>query len=346
MLSLISIRDLAKLAEVSAATVSRVLNDDPTICVTDETRNRIKTLAKQMNYTPKNRKHSAKSTALEMSIGLITRHTKASEENDPYFKNIRLGIEEAAKKWRLKVDLLFRIRDENKEWENIKNYGAIIIIGRMSSSFYEKIMLYNHNIIVVDDPYCPKNIYSVYNDFYDKTTEILDLLIKYGHRNISYIGGYQSIADEHGDTTSSTLDSRLIAYQSYMKNHHLDEFMNCYLGEWSSQSGYSLTIELLKNNQIPSAIVVGSDPIAIGVYHALKSEGYHIPKDISIISFDDLSLPKYLQPTLSSVYLNTKDMGKIALNIAKSLISKEFSTPFQVICNSEIKLRDSITQHT
>ena len=48
-----------------------------------------------------------------------------------------------------------------------------------------------------------------------------------------------------------------------MKNHHLDEFMNCYLGEWSSQSGYSLTIELLKNNQIPSAIVVGSDPIAI-----------------------------------------------------------------------------------
>ena len=59
MLSLIDCGVLAKLAEVCAATVSRVLNDDPTICVTTKC-NRIKTLAKQMDYTPKNRKHSAK----------------------------------------------------------------------------------------------------------------------------------------------------------------------------------------------------------------------------------------------------------------------------------------------
>lgn len=342
---MISIRDLAKLAEVSAATVSRVLNNDPTISVTDETRERIITLAKEMNYTPKNRKHSAKNTATKMSVGLIIRHNTSTEQVDPYFKNLREGIEETAKKWRLKVDILFRVHDVNKEWERISEYGAIIVIGRMSLSFYDKITNLNPHIIVVDDPFCPKNICSICNDFYDKTTEILNYLVQNGHRNISYIGGYQAIIDENGQRTTSDLDSRLLSYQKFMKEHQLQQYIHYYLGQWTSQGGYQLIQDMLNQTMdIPTAIIVGSDPLAIGVYHALHSSGYRIPDDVSIISFDDIGLTKYLTPALSSVYMDTTEMGKVALNMAKSMLLGEFTIPIHVTCTSQLNIRESIKE--
>lgn len=339
----ISIRDLAKLAEVSPATVSRVLNNDPTISVADETRERIITLAKEMNYTTKNRKHSAKTTTLEMSIGLIIRHNVMSEQSDPYFKNIRSGIEATAKKWRIKIDLLFRVRDQNKNWDLISEYGVIIIIGRMSNSFYEKVYSLNQKIIVLDNPFCPKYLFSINNDFYDQTQEILDLLIQNGHQRITYIGGYHSIVDENGQSVQSKLDTRLSSFEQYRDTHHLKNHLNYYLDQWTSQSGYQIVKQMIDTlPSLPTAIIAGSDPIAIGVYHALKSEGYKIPEDVSIISFDDIGLTKYLTPSLSSIYLDTTEMGKITLNLAKAIITKEFSTPIRITCTSQINIRDSI----
>lgn len=342
---MVSIRDLAKLAEVSPTTVSRVLNDDPTIQVADETRHRIIELAKEMNYTPKNRKHSAKNTSLKLSIGLIIRHTPSSEQNDPYFKNLRDGIEQSAKKWRIKVDLLFRIKDTKKDWNLISQYGVIVIVGRMSDSFYDKVIHLNPHIIVVDNPYCQHPVFTVNNDFYDQTTKIMQMLYDLNHRHISYIGGYIKSVDENGTTYTSQQDSRLESYLHFMTKYNLDSSIHYYLGGWTPKDGYQLASQMLSQKKLPSAIVVGSDPLTIGVYQALKERNIKIPDDISVISFDDMGTTKYLTPSVSSVYIDTLDMGNVVLQIAKAIILKEISHPIKVTCQSQLNIRDSITKY-
>lgn len=338
-----SIRDLAKLAEVSAATVSRVLNHDETISVSDETKERIFRIAKEMNYSLKDRKHSAKSTSLDMSVGLIIRHSETNEKTDPYFKDLREGIEKTAKKWRLKVDLLFRIRDKDKDWNLIPKYGVIVVIGRVADSYYDKILELNPHLIIVDNPYYRNNAFLVYNDFYQRTHEVMQYLYDTGHRQIAYIGGYQNILHLDGHTEKTRDDTRLDSYINFMISHDLSDEIQYHLGDWTTQSGYDLTLELLKDNKkLPTALVVGSDPLAIGVYHACHAQSIIIPDELSIVSFDDIGLTKYLEPKISSVHMDTKEMGVVVLQIAKSILAKDINNPIQIICQSKLNIRDSV----
>ena len=92
---------------------------------------------------------------------------------------------------------------------------------------------------------------------------------------------------------------------------------------------------------LPSAIMVGNDPIAVGVYRALKKNNIRIPEDVSIVSFDNIEVAEYLTPSLSTVSIHTEEIGKLAVSLAKEMLTEDKKIPVHVIVSYEMIARES-----
>lgn len=338
-----SIRDIARIAGASPASVSRILNNDPTFHINDETRYRVIEVAKRLHYDKNKKKGGPKQKDPQLSIALVMRYDKERELNDPYFLNMHAGIDQEAKKWHLKVDQPFRIEQPDNRWDELANYGGAIIEGQMTADAIKKIQAINPNTIFIDVNTNIVGCNIVRNDFIEETVHILDTLHDLGHENIAYIGGKSEIMDLNGKAAFKQNDLRESGYLSWMKVHNLDKYIHYFTADWSIASALEAAKKLLQLKDRPTAVVVGSDPMAIGVYKVFNDAGISIPDDISIVSFDDVELTRYLTPTLSSVYMNTMEMGRVAVRLAKDLITETNKIPLTITCHSQLNIRDSIT---
>ena len=97
-----------------------------------------------------------------------------------------------------------------------------------------------------------------------------------------------------------------------------------------------------RKDQLPPAFFISSDALAIGALRALQEHGIQVPQDVSIISFNDTSIAKYIYPSLSTVTVFTEEMGKQALHILnQSLTSEEDSIPYMVKLSTKLTIRES-----
>lgn len=341
-----SIRDIAKMAGVSPASVSRILNNDPSFSINENTRKRVIEIANRVHYSKSKSKSGPKSAGKGMSIGLILRHTPQTELTDPYFRNIHQGIDEEATEWRLRTEVIFTMHDQDKDWDRISKYGAIIVEGEMTPDAIKKIRSLNKNVILVDATPAKEELQCDYicNDFVDKTNKILDYLYSLGHRNIAYIGGRSSVVNMQGKTVYKKHDEREEIYLDWMKIHDLDQYSHTFISNWGTQEGLESSEKMLQLKERPTAVVVGSDPMALGVYKAFSNHGISIPNDISVISFDDVEINRYLTPTLSSVYMDSSEMGRVAVRVAKDMIAEQNKLNMTIVCHSKLNIRGSVTK--
>ena len=341
-----SIRDIAKMAGVSAASVSRILNNDETFSINENTRKRVIDIANRLHYSKEKNIRSPRNANADMSIGLILRHNSDSELRDPYFLAIHRGIEEEAAEWRLQVTKVFGMRDEGKDWDQLSKYGAIIMVGQMTDTAMDIIMGKNPNLILVDNYISDEKYDRIQTDFIAKTYKVLDLLYEKGHRNIAFVGGRSSIVDVDGSRINSRHEVRADAYSRWMQLHDLTKYTDVNIGQWSAEDALQMTSEILRGDDLPTAILVASDPMAMGVYKAISNAGLKIPDDISVVSFDDVELNRYLTPTLSSIKMDSEEMGRIAVKVAREKMIGTRKMPIQIVCSSELKVRDSIRDLT
>lgn len=340
---MVSIRDIARIAEVSPASVSRILNNDPTFHINEESRLRVIEIANRLHYS-KN-KPAIKKKDSSLSCALITRYGKQREISDPYFFNMHNGIKKETKKWHIHLEEPFKIEDKDKNWSELANYGAVLIEGEMTPAAIKQIQNINPNVIFID---VNTNIYGcniVRNDFVEEITYILDTLYNLGHKNIVYIGGQSTVLNLDGQVALKKNDLRETGYQAWMKMHNLDQYCHAFITDWSTDSALQAGKDILQLKDRPTAVVVGSDPMALGVYKAFNDAHVKIPEDISVVSFDDVDINRFLTPTLSSVYMNTEEMGKTAIRLAKDIITEDISIPLTITCHSKLNLRDSIMQN-
>lgn len=342
---MVSIRDIAKLAGVSPATVSRILNYDKSFNINKETRARVIEIANRTHYSKDKTPRGPKSSGKGMTIGLILRHDAKTEPQDPYFVNIHQGIIDEAEKWRLRVEVLFTMHQKDKDWEQISKFGAIIIVGQMSNEAIKKVKKLNKNLIIVDAPPIVEGCNYINNDFSQKINQIMDYLYQLGHRRIVYIGGRASYVDLDGDTITTDSDARAKTYLNWMKIHNLTRYTRTFLSSWGTKEGLESGEKMIQMTPLPTAVVVGSDPMAIGVYKALANNKIKIPEQISVISFDDVDINKYLMPTLSSVYLDSTEMGRMAVRLAKSMIIEKNTFSIHISCESKLNIRESVSKN-
>lgn len=331
-----TIRDIAKLAEVSPSTVSRVLNHDETINVSIETRKRIFEVAEDLSYqkTPRNPKTSSDTP----SIGLIHWYSELQEINDPYFLSIRMGIEIECKL--NNINLIKIYNDESSTYHlGEQKLDGLILLGQFDKQQIDYFKKQCENIILIHTTTSDFDSITIQVDFALLTRNVLDYLINKGHQHIAYIGGREHIIG----SSSLTIDPREEAFISYLSK--LSLYNPCYVkvGQYDFKDGYELMHRLIKENSghLPSAVFIASDTLAIGAMRALNELGLTIPDDIAIISCNDIPTSQYTSPPLSTVKIHTEDMGQYGVRFLLEQIKGNFKENFKIIVPHELIIRES-----
>ncbi|GKU81848.1 LacI family DNA-binding transcriptional regulator [Niallia sp. NCCP-28] len=341
-------KDVANKAGVSNATVSRILNGDTTLSVSEETRKKVLETAERLNYKLTRKKANKEEIEKKSyNIGLILTVSQEEEIIDPYFLSIRLGVESICRELSLNITNVLIIGKSKFPLEELNKLDGIIVIGRVDAVDLQTIYQANNNVVLCDfDPKSgPFDI--VISDFEQATEKIIDRLLELEHENIAYLGGKTIIKTISNSEMEEIKDVRLEAFIRKMQEHHLYNEGNVYIDEWGPNGGYSSIKKMLeqttKQTPFPTAIITASDPIAIGAMRALHEANIKVPEDVSIFSFDDIEAAAYLYPRLSTVKVHTEEMGKTA---AKLLLDKLNGrvVPIKSVLQTELIERESISR--
>jgi LacI family transcriptional regulator len=125
-----------------------------------------------------------------------------------------------------------------------------------------------------------------------------------------------------------------------MRNKGILNKDDIYIGDWTSVDGHRLMKEAIEKGSLPSAFIVASDPMSMGVLHAVRESGLRVREDLSIISYDDIEAAAFLNPPLSSVRIHTEEVGKQAVNILVDRL-KGREIPVRITIKSQLIVRDS-----
>lgn len=326
-----TIKDIAEKAGVSIATVSRVLNYDNTLSVSDETKRRVFEAAEDLSYK------KAPSRKMNLpKIAIINWYTDKEELDDLYYMSIRIGAENACQDFHLQV---MKYTYQEIQRMNEEDIAGILAIGKFRKKQVEEISKLSANVVFVDFNPDEDKFDSVIIDLRRATEKILTHLIHKGHKNIGYIGGHESYMDEGMDIE----DVRIDAFRTCLADKNLLDETSIYTGTFTVEEGYLLMKQAIqeKGDQLPTAFFAGNDSLAIGCLKALHEENIPVPERVNIIGLNDTSIAKFVYPALSTIKVHTEMMGETAVSLLLERMKDDRSVPKKVVIPTELIIRDS-----
>lgn len=336
----ITIEDVAREAGVSTATVSRVINNN--YPVAEQTRIRVEKIISELEFTPN---ALAKGLMLKktLSIGVIIPSVL-----NPYFLQVVKQIENYCKE-KGYMTLLCHAELPEEEQEYIKNLsvrsvdGIILVDGTTENrinGYYEKIAK-TLPLVLINGLHQGVKCNFVMADQETGTLDALKYLYALGHRNIGFVSG------DNSEVHSYVLKEKV--YKGFLKEKSLpfDDMNIMYLaGELENDSlNVAAAREMLKQRlekpNPPTAIFASNDIMAIALISGAKELGFHVPDDLSIIGFDNSFLAQITSPQLTTVDINTRQLGMVAAKMLIDIIENEKKDYEKVIINTNLVIRDS-----
>jgi len=331
-----TIYDIARLANVSKSTVSRVLNNQTNI--SPEARERVMKAVEQLNYHPSKLARSL-STGFD-AIMVMSRSARTTADN-PFFADILQTISEKAEEENFDV-ILQTAKNSADELEKciskIKEKmikGIIMLSSPANEDICKQLDLFQIPIVVigkVEGQY--QNIYSVDTDNYQNSYDLTKHLINQGHKEIACLHaplGYHVSVD------------RLEGYKACMKDHGL----SC-KKDWNLDSGYTIETgmmtakKLLSASQKPTAVFATDDMKVLSVYKAAAELSISIPKDLSIVGYINSQYGLFLSPTLTSFEIPVRKLGEAGVSILFSKIKNQEEPPARTIIKTKEVIRESV----
>lgn len=310
--------DLAKKINLSVSTVSRVLSNDPTIKVREETKRLIIEEARKNNVKIKDMTYK--------NILIITAYNKEVEVIDPYYLNLRSLLEMKLKKANFNFEVV--------EYSSKIKFNKInIFLGSFKSEDIENISKNKKYNIFCDSYVSIDNIDCVAFDYKMSVFNAIDELYEKGHRNIGFIGG-----NDH----NNDIDFREKYYVKYMEEKNIFDSNNMYIESFDSITGYNGVLKLFAKKNIPTALFVANDTIALGCYKALKEMKISVPSDVSIIGFNDSDFAKFLSPSLTSVNINVDNMLDETVKLIEEKVSTNRNYSKKIFLPTMISKRESV----
>ena len=323
-----TIKDIAQAAGISTGAVSRILNNDPTLSVSAETKKRVFDIAQELNYQKsRNRDKSL------FKMGILQWFSAEQEMQDSYYLLVRQGIEDFCQKHSIGIVRAFQ--SDISSINTLQEVDGLICIGKFSDEEIQKFIGICNNIVFLDMPVQDYKITTLTMDFKSAVYDALDYLTELGHQKIVYLGGNEYIGNQE-----LFIDERKQAFVTYMRNRGLDS-TSIYEGAFSTTSGYQLTQELLENEELPTAIFAASDAIAFGAMRAIQEKGLSIPDDISIIGFNDTEMSSYTTPALTTISAPAYDMGQHGANLIYAATNLNINTPLKAKIPCQLVKRES-----
>ncbi|MGO3728686.1 MAG: LacI family DNA-binding transcriptional regulator, partial [Enterococcus viikkiensis] len=318
-----TIRDIAKKAGVSPATVSRVLNYDPELSVAQETRQRIFEVAEKLNYT----KHKRSSKMGKALIRLVQWYDEAEELADLYYLSIRLGIEKKAE------ELNLQIRRETLNELSDSQVTGTIALGKFDAEQIRQLKQLDDNLLFVDFDAMPLGLNSLVVDFDQSMNLVIDHFIQQGHQKIGILSGEEMT--KHN--LQPIEDPRMLSFKKKLEQLNLFRPDLVITAPFSMEAGKTAVSEFIaESNDLPTALFASSDALAIGGMQAIQAAGLRIPEDISVIGFNDVSVAKYVSPALSTVKVETEWMGELAVTTLLELAKEYSPVPRKIMLGTEL----------
>jgi LacI family transcriptional regulator len=306
--SKVTIGEIARLAGVSKTTVSRVLNDKPD--VDPHTRQRILDLIDEYSFQPN---AFAKAISLQKSshIGLIIPHIAQYVFSNPFYTEVMRGVSTEVDRSGYFLVLCYTHETNYLDIYRQKRVDGFVLLS--PGSYHRDIIdsLNRENVPFISTAKISSEESMTYVDVdnYYGATLAMEHLVELGHRRIAYVG----------KPTLQSSQDRLRGYQHVMEKHGLalrEDWM--LITDTSSvEGGYQYTQKLLTNHDIPTAIFLANDVMAIGAIHAIQESGRQVPHDVSVVGFDDIPLSRYHNPALTTIRQPAYEKG---VQAARSLI--------------------------
>lgn len=327
----LTIKDIARLANVSQSTVSKVLNDRPDVGA-DTKRNVLK-IVEHHNFVP-NATGKALKRRFTDNIGVIFRRDDNPLSN-PFFSRVLEGIE--AEIAFNDNNLVLYSMPEHKKPElprmvRERQVDGIILVGAMNQELVRKLRKANVPLILIDTRTSVTDCPQVLIDNENGAFRATKYLIERGHRRIGFISGELSIP---------SFTQRLNGYKKALKHYDIpvrDELIKT----GGFEAGYSLTKALLQTPEIPTAIFAAYDINALYGYRAIHEFNLKIPDDISIVGFDDIDLAKMAIPPLTTMRVYKEELGSVAVRNLRELIYHEAKIPETTVIPVKLVERNSV----
>ena len=322
---MVTIKEIAKAVGVSPATVSRVLNYDPTLSISPVKRQAVIETAEALNYeTPRNRNRSNGNVAPSLLTKLVIVHflEPSDEIADPYYVGVRLGIENRCRELKTEIVKVFH-SDAMPEEALLSDASGIIVIGKHSDHEIAWLRQHARHVVFADFDPRDDSIDSVFADMELATRKILDALKSAGYRRIGFIGSHENL----NGTVQQFAERRCMAYIDWHQRKgsfspDLLALSDCSSGQsLRLDTGYRLAQDLLALADRPDVIITSNDNMAIGAYRAIQERGLTIPDDIAVISYNDIPVAQFLTPSLTTVRIHGEHIGETAVDLLLERLS-------------------------
>ena len=332
-----TLKDIAIKANVSISTVSKVLNSPDSASIGEETKKRVMNIASEEGYFPNRNAKSLSSLKNNKVINCILSYESESE-NNTFFSKILEGVHNEIEQQGYTLgytlsssDSLIEILQENIEGHSIT---SAIILGKFSSEFLSFIKGSIPNLVYAGLNSPRINCDEVLCDAYKAVNCAVEHLIRAGKRKIGYIGIIkdQKIANE----------CRFEAFENTLKINGLDVDKNLVRKTvLTTEQGYEAMADIINSGKIPDAVFCGNDVTAIGALRAADEMGIKVPEEISIIGIDDIDMAKYIRPSLTTIRVPKKELGRFAVKLLADRIETGRKMPVKVELPFELIVRES-----
>jgi LacI family transcriptional regulator, repressor for deo operon, udp, cdd, tsx, nupC, and nupG len=327
---MIKLKEVAERANVSTATVSRVLSN--TGKVTEKTKKKVLAAMEELNYQPNFLARQLRK--LETKTILVV----VPDIANTFFSKVIRGIESVAIQNGYQVLLGDSQNNSQSESQYLNHLrykqvdGVILLTARTDSRLIEDLSD-DYPVVLACEYLEGSRIPTVSIDNISSARKMTDHLIKQGHQRVAHISGPMNIILGR---------DRLKGYEQAVtqNNYEIDQVL-VQEGDFSYESGYKLMEKFLALQNPPTAVFAANDEMAIGAIKAIKKHRLSVPEDIAVVGFDDIDMASIMDPELTTVAQPTFDIGSTAMDLLLCLMKKEPLTKKQFVLEDQLMIRQS-----
>jgi len=303
-----TIKEIAEIVGVSSAAVSRVLNYDEGISVSEETREAIFATAEKIGY-----KKKVIYPKIE-NVALLYFTDNEDELEDVFYRGVREEVIKQAKKMNIRLQIYDR-RDGMSVIP--RDLNAFIAVGWLTRKKINQLYKICPRGVFIGTSPDEKLFDAVRPNMDSFVTQMVDYFVEKGHKKIGFIGG----SDRNIDTGKPSMDIREWSFrQSVAYYHCLEEEYILISEKFTVDEGYRMGKELLKKSSLPTALCIASDTLAVGVLQALNEKGIQVPEQMALFSINDVNIAKYLSPPLTTIHIDIPCICETALDLLRNRV--------------------------
>ena len=330
----VRIKEVAKLARVSTATVSHVINK--TRFVSDDTKRKVLSAIERVGYTPNIHARNLAS-GQSRTLGLII-----SDITNPFFPDLVKSIQERALELGYDVIVLNTNYDPERDARYVQRLlelrvrGVMILTTEMDLSVIQRLSSREIAVVFLDIGKVSPLTSNIRIDYEKGVHEAVEHLLDLGHRQIAFISG---------PLRFKSAQFRRQAFLEAMKSHRASLHTEPLIleGDFRLESGEQVVREMQKMKSRPTAVLAANDLMAVGALRELERAGLQVPKDVSVVGCDDISLAKLTDPQLTTIRIPRSEIGAAAV---EAVLQTNSSEGREIKISTELIVRQSTDKAT